>query len=967
MRKLLLTLTAAISCVAVQAQTSLTTSDVKSLYKTQARQWTSIHDPSVVWDASSQTFYIYGSHYYGAKTKDFQNYTSLTNFYKEGYSSGDAYKAFKKNPMRKVMRTLPGSKAQEEVDFGSYDASAFCATYAGVKIGDREPTTEASWVSGDQWAPDIVYNPNMGKWCYYLSLNGDNWASVIVLMTSDSPEGPFEYQGPIVFGGFNGQTYSGAKVNYKDTDLEIVLGNLSSIPTRYVTNRWGSYYPNCIDPCTFFDEDGELWLVYGSWSGGIYILKLDKTTGLRDYTYTYTGTSSTPSESAQSDAYFGKKIAGGAYVSGEGPYVQHIGDYYYLFVSYGFYSPDGGYEMRVFRSSSPTGPYKDASGNIAVYTSYKMNYGPKAATNMGMKLIGAMNHWGLMKTGECAQGHNSACQDDKGRNFLVCHTKFNDGTAGHQVRAYQMYLNKNGWLCTSPFQFAGETTTDADIASSQPFSASDIEGDYHLIIHPYRLDYANYAESEPVTVHLSADGKVSGAYTGTWKYTDEGKSYIQLRLGTTTYDGVVTEQTMEGSTAKALCFTTVCNTGSNSGVPCWGYKLQPQYALSYNYVTRYDDYFKLSKYLSISKNLDLWFTPEENVNLQWTSSNPDVVSETGKYYPVEESTPVSLTAKMTCGDCYWENTFSGNARPVASVSGDQTGGLVALYNFDDSALPNVITPEETATLASAKAQASAVPTVETDWYRFGSFVHTKFGAMGSNSYVSMSNPLYLQKDIEGFTVSMWVKRTDDNKWDALWSFFDSEKADAAGSRLYLTGNSYIGFNDGAGNWFDVNHPNTKEVSAMGVGEWHLVTFTFSQSSGYALFVDGKQYLSTNLAYTGSVEKDAFDNALVLNHVTSSKYFYLGLGSFWGSADACFDDVMIYNRALASTDVRGLYTMLSRSNPFDDGTIVGIEGVDAPSAATSGHQELIYNLGGAAVVPTSTRGIMIKDGKKVLVK
>lgn len=966
MRKLLLTLTAAISCMAVQAQTSLTTSEVKSLYKTQARKWTSIHDPSVVWDASSQSFYIYGSHYYGAKTKDFQSYTSLTNFYKGGYSSADAYKAFKKNPTRKVMRTLPGSKTSEEVEFGSYDASAFCATYAGVKVGDREPVTEASWVSGDQWAPDIVYNPNMGKWCYYLSLNGDYWASVIVLMTSDNAEGPFEYQGPVVFGGFNGQTYSGKKVNYKDTDLEIVLGNLSSIPTRYVTNRWGSYYPNCIDPCTFFDEDGELWLVYGSWSGGIYMLKLDKSTGLRDYTYTYTGTSSAPSESAQSDAYFGKKIAGGAYVSGEGPYVQHIGDYYYLFVSYGFYSPDGGYEMRVFRSSSPTGPYKDASGNTAVYTSYKMNYGPKATTNMGMKLIGAMNHWGLMATGECAQGHNSACQDDKGRNFLVCHTKFNDGTAGHQVRAYQMYLNKNGWLCTSPFQFAGETTTDADIASSQPFSASDIEGDYHLIIHPYRLDYANYAEAAPVTVHLSADGKVSGAYAGTWKYTDEGKSYIQLRLGTTTYDGVVTEQTLEGSTAKTLCFTTVCNTGSNSGVPCWGYKLQPQYAVSYNYVTRADDYFKLSKYISINKNLDLWFTPDENVSLQWTSSLPDVVSETGKYYPVEEVTPVSLTAKMTCGDYYWENTYNCNARPVSSVSGDQTSGLVALYNFDDNTLPNVISPDETATLASAKSQASAVPSVETDWHRFGSFVHTKFGAMGSNSYVSMPNPLYMQKDIEGFTVSMWVKRADDNKWDALWSFFDSQSADAAGSRLYLTGNSYIGFNDGAGNWFDVNHPNTKEISTMGVGEWHLVTFTFSQTGGYALFVDGKQYLSTNLAYTGSVEKDAFNNALVLNHVATSKYFYLGLGSFWGSADACFDDVMIYNRALTSTDVRGLYTMLSRSNPFDDGTIVGIDDVDASSAVSSFGNGATFNLGGA-IVPNPHGCIIIKDGKKVLLK
>lgn len=136
-------------------------------------------------------------------------------------------------------------------------------------------------------APDIVYNPNMKKWCYYLSLNGDYWASVVVLMTADNPEGPFTYEAPIVFGGFDGQSRSGKSVNYKDTDLEVVLGAQSSLPSRYKTSAWGNLWPNCIDPCAFFDEEGELWLAYGSWSGGIFMLKLDKNTGLRDYTYTY--------------------------------------------------------------------------------------------------------------------------------------------------------------------------------------------------------------------------------------------------------------------------------------------------------------------------------------------------------------------------------------------------------------------------------------------------------------------------------------------------------------------------------------------------------------------------------------------------------------------------------------------------------------------------------------------------------
>ena len=90
MKKVLLTLALVMFCLFVQAQTAMTTSEIKSLYKTQKRSWVSIHDPSVVWDQSSNYFYIYGSHYYGAKTKDFNTYTPLVNFYYGGVKGGMA-------------------------------------------------------------------------------------------------------------------------------------------------------------------------------------------------------------------------------------------------------------------------------------------------------------------------------------------------------------------------------------------------------------------------------------------------------------------------------------------------------------------------------------------------------------------------------------------------------------------------------------------------------------------------------------------------------------------------------------------------------------------------------------------------------------------------------------------------------------------------------------------------------------
>ena len=86
--------------------------------------------------------------------------------------------------------------------------------------------------------------------------------------------------GPVVISGFNGTNPN----NYKDTDLEIVIGPQSSLPARYAKgSQWGRTWPNNIDPCVFYDEQGKLWMSYGSWSGGIFMIELDETTGLRDY------------------------------------------------------------------------------------------------------------------------------------------------------------------------------------------------------------------------------------------------------------------------------------------------------------------------------------------------------------------------------------------------------------------------------------------------------------------------------------------------------------------------------------------------------------------------------------------------------------------------------------------------------------------------------------------------------------
>ena len=500
----------------------------------------SVHDPSIVWEPVSQTYYIFGSHRASAKTTDMMNWTAFT---------------------------APWATAT------STNATNSAALAEAIKWSKRGSTSYS--VDGNMWAPDVIWNKAMNKWCMYLSVNGDNWYSSIVLLTSDNIEGPYLYQGSVVMSGFHSGT------SYKDTDLEKAIGTQASLPSRYaVGNKWGNRYPNCIDPCVFYDENGKLWMSYGSWSGGIWMLELDENTGLRDYTIDYPLTGS--GDGITIDPYFGKKIAGGFYVSGEASYIEYIGGYYYLFVTYGGLAAggvptdynNGGYQMRVFRSENPDGPFIDSRNNSAVFSSYLLNFGPKENdNNRGENIFGAYTSWGNQakgNLGERSQGHNSIIAAEDGRTYLVYHTRFQNWGESHQVRVHQVFQSKNGWLVVAPFEYTGEEVKSADIATTQQIATDRIPGKYKLLIHEYKLDHTKKAAAEPVDIELTTDGNITGKYTGTWK-VEAGTSYVTLKIGSTYYHGVMVEQTLEPSTTKAPAFTAVAAT---TGTTAWGYQTE---------------------------------------------------------------------------------------------------------------------------------------------------------------------------------------------------------------------------------------------------------------------------------------------------------------------------------------------------------------------------------------------------------
>ena len=522
----------------------------------------SVHDPSVVYDPVNKYYYIFGSHRGVAKSADMMKWvevkagklndgTPIGVPWKTASSANDySYNAFTTPKVTKV------KKGGVEVSLPNFDAQA--------------------WSKRGNSNYDISGNL---KWCMYMSVNGDSWFSSIVLLTADNIEGPYEYQAPVVISGFKNGT------SYKDTDLEIVIGQQSSLPSRYnVGNKWGERWPNNIDPCVFYDEQGKLWMSYGSWSGGIWMLELDENTGLRDYDVEYELKGS--DNGITVDPYFGKKIAGGYYVSGEASYIEYVGGYYYLFVTYGGLAAggnagdynNGGYQMRVFRSENPDGPFVDSRGINAVFNSYQLNFGPNAVSNRGVNIFGAYTNWGNQAKGnygERSQGHNSIIAAEDGRTYLVYHTRFQNWGETHQVRVHQVFQNKDGWLVAAPFEYTGEEVTSEEIATTQQVATEKIPGKYKLLIHKYKLDHTKKEAAEPVEVTLTAEKKIIGDLTGTWAVT-EGTSYMNMVIGGIAYRGVMVEQTLEQKTTKTIAFTGLAYKSSGTdGVTLWAYQTEP--------------------------------------------------------------------------------------------------------------------------------------------------------------------------------------------------------------------------------------------------------------------------------------------------------------------------------------------------------------------------------------------------------
>lgn len=493
------------------------------------------------------------------------------------------------------------------------------------------------------WAADLIYNTSMKKYCMYTCAAASGFKTVIGMFSSDSPTGPYEYKGIIVCADFN-------KTTLGKTNIVSALGlsDVSEVPSTYYnaseTGTSGSAYfkehfPDCIDPAPFYGHDGNLYMVYGSFTcyGGIRVLKLDPTTGLRNPQYNY------DEVEGVSDPYFGKRITNKA---GEGPYILKVptkksstGYYYYLYTSSGILRHSGNYTMSVWRSENPDGPFVDAAGTDA--------------RDGGGNVVMYNYKYSFMKYAYTSMGGNSAFVDDDGKIYLEFHNKFSDNSLApgtHRIKVHQMFINEDGWLVTAPFEYHTET-----IASS--YDKASVVGNYEFVMHTQRTatyvgDF-NYNISVPL--RLNADGTVTGNVEGTWKLSGNN---ITITIGDVNYKGVVLEQYEdEGGNSyttsydKTIVFTAM---GSNR-VSITGTKV----TMTDEEATALD-----ASNISIPAKTDKDFTlPVMGVggsDITWASNNSAAIKVEGNQATVvclDGDTNVTLTATLKRGTKTVTKTF----------------------------------------------------------------------------------------------------------------------------------------------------------------------------------------------------------------------------------------------------------------------------------------------------------------------
>ena len=389
-----------------------------------------------------------------------------------------------------------------------------------------------SWAQvTDLWAPDVQRLPDGRYAFWYDACKGDSPRSAMGLAVAASVEGPYQDQGIFLKSGMWGEV-SEDGVNVYEPRV----------------------HPNVVDPQAFADANGKWWLLYGSYSGGLFILELDAASG-----------------KPVAGQGYGKHLVGGNHARIEGGHILHSPDtgWYYLFMSFGGLDATGGYNVRVARSRNPDGPYVD--GMDRLMTDCKSDpskplFDDASIAPYGQKLMG--NHQFALAAGESGSapgyvspGHNSAYHDAAAKRYLIVfHTRFPGQGGLHQVRVHEFHLNAAGWPVVAPLRHVPLSLSSTP--PSEAVAASEVAGSYKLVDHGKDIGTTVKASS---VLTLAEGGAASGGLGGQWRH--DGNNLMTLTASDgTVYSGVLSRQWNPNTKTFVVCFSAQ----SAAGVSLWG-------------------------------------------------------------------------------------------------------------------------------------------------------------------------------------------------------------------------------------------------------------------------------------------------------------------------------------------------------------------------------------------------------------
>lgn len=762
-----------------------------------------VHDPSVVKDGSS--YYIFGSHLAAAKSADLVNWEYISVL-----SAND--------------------KVDESKLFNTYS----------TQIAEG-----IAWTDGykGNWAADVIKSAGGKYWFYYNHCaqteadNGGCWnRSYLGLAEADSIEGPYVSKGVFLRSGYRNAS------------------EFTAFPLDNGQTSWnGAVDPNAIDPAAFSDKDGNLWLVYGSYSGGIFILEMDKTTG-----------------KPKAGQGYGKRLLGGDFRAIEGAFVIYspVADYYYLFYSVAGFAANDGYNIRIARSKTPKGPYLDPAGN---------DIANAGGLEIGGKLLGGFEFTHMLgdtgpSRGYQSPGHNSAFYDEATkRHILVTHTRFPasataypNNIEAHAVRTHEMFVNKEGWLVVSPQRYV-------PLIGNNLVDLAQVPGHYQFVNQGKAV---NKAAIKSGFITLNENRTVSGSEKGTWY--SQGDDTIKLVLDSGTYSGVIKWQWDNDIKDLVPVFSAMATDGAS----VFGSRTDAiaNTSAALNTVA---DALNIKTELTIAdEGYSLPSIGKSGTAINWVSSNDYFIDSKGNVFiptPDLGDQTVTLTANLSLGGLTTTKTFTVKlkARPAFR-------NAVAHYAFDNNlvdGLNNFVNAESTDRDLNNKGAGS---------------LSYSAGKKGQSVVLNGNSGIRLPDNIISsgqFTVSFWSNSAELREHTP--AFFAAKDVDNWLS--YIPGKAWFTSQSLIWSFFG-------GISAADNGDWNQIVATATAPLN--------QWQHVAITYDAPVMKLFIDGNLVgqmnrANIFSSGGYFALGANFGWDDPfKGQIDEFIVYDYALSSLDING---------------------------------------------------------------